>query len=107
MSFSHFRMILRIMIQNRRSTLINFLGLVLGLTSFVVVFSWIRTEYSLDRFHANKKQLFQLVIQFPNGILDSNTPYALAPEMKNTFPEIANYSRLVRLETQINSPFDF
>ena len=31
MSFSHFRMILRIMIQNRRSTLINFLGLVLGL----------------------------------------------------------------------------
>jgi len=107
MSFSHFRMILRIMIQNRRSTLINFLGLILGLTSFVVVFSWIRTEYSLDRFHANKKQLFQLVIQFPNGILDPNTPYALAPEMKSTFPEIANYSRLVRLETQINSSFDF
>lgn len=107
MSFSHFRMILRIMIQNRRSTLINFLGLVLGLTSFVVVFSWIRTEYSLDRFHANKKQLFQLVIQFPDGLLDSNTPYALAPEMKSTFPEIANYSRLVRLETQINSSFDF
>ncbi|MEA3462927.1 MAG: ABC transporter permease [Bacteroidota bacterium] len=107
MSFSHFKMILRIMIQNRRSTLINFLGLVLGLTSFVVIFSWIRTEYSVDRFHENKGQLFQLVIQFPDGPLDSNTPYALAPEMKNTFPEILNYSRLVRLETQLNSSFDF
>ncbi len=107
MSFSHFKMILRIMIQNRRSTLINFLGLVLGLTSFVTIFSWIRTEYSVDRFHEHKGQLFHLVIQFPNGILDSNTPYALAPEMKNTFPEIINYSRLVRLETQINSSFDF
>ena len=100
-------MILRIMIQNRRSTLINFLGLVLGLTSFVVIFSWIRTEYSVDRFHEHKKQLFQLVIQFPDGILDPNTPYALAPEMKNTFPEVTNYSRLVKLETQINSSFDF
>jgi len=95
------------MIQNRRSTLINFLGLVLGLTSFVIIFSWIRTEYSVDRFHENKGQLFQLVIQFPDGILDPNTPYALAPEMSNTFPEIINYSRLVRLETQLNSSFDF
>ena len=100
-------MILRIMIQNRRSTLINFLGLVLGLTAFVVVFSWIRTEYSVDRFHEHKGRLFQLVIQFPTGILDPNTPYALAPVMKNTFPEIQNYSRLVRMETQLNSSFDF
>lgn len=95
------------MIQNRRSTLINFLGLVLGLTSFVVIFSWIRTEFSVDRFHKHKASLYQLVIHFPNGILDSNTPYALAPEMMNTFPEIRNYSRLVRLENQHNSSFDF
>ena len=95
------------MIQNRRSTLINFLGLVLGLTSFVIIFSWIRTEFSVDRFHQNKERLFQLVIQFPDGTLDSNTPYALAPEMMNTFPELRNYTRLVRLETQRNSSFDF
>jgi ABC-type antimicrobial peptide transport system permease subunit len=107
MSFSHIKMILRIMSQNRRSTLINFLGLVLGLTAFVVVFSWIRTEYSVDRFHEHRGRLFQLVIQFPTGILDPNTPYALAPVMKSTFPEIQNYSRLVRMETQINSSFDF
>jgi ABC-type antimicrobial peptide transport system permease subunit len=100
-------MILRIMIQNRRSTFINFFGLVLGLTSFVVIFSWIRTEYSVDRFHEHKGQLFQLVILFPDGPLDSNTPYALAPEMMNTFPEIRNYSRLVRLDTDQNSSFDF
>ncbi len=107
MSFSHFRMILRIMIQNRRSTLINFLGLVLGLSSFVIIFSWIRTEYSVDRFHENRGRLFHLVIQFPNGVLDANTPYALAPEMQVAFPEVVNYSRLVRLETQNNSSFDF
>ncbi len=107
MSFSHIKMILRILIQNRKSTLINFLGLILGLTSFVIIFSWIRTEYSKDRFHVRGDQLFQLVIQFPEGILDPNTPYALAPEMKEAFPEVENYSRLVRLETQINSSFDF
>ena len=79
MSFSHIRMIFRIIIQNKRSTLINFLGLVLGLSSFLVVFSWIRTEYSVDRFHAHKKELYHVVIQFPDGVLDANTPYALAP----------------------------
>lgn len=100
-------MILRIMIQNKRSTLINFLGLVLGLTAFVVVFSWIRTEYSVDRFHAHRDQLYQVVILFPNGVLDSNAPYAMTPAMKNAFPEIANYSRVVRLANQQNSSFDF
>jgi len=100
-------MIFRIIIQNKRSTLINFLGLVLGLSSFLVVFSWIRTEYSVDRFHAHKKQLYQVVIQFPDGLLDSNTPYALAPAMKDAFPELVNYSRVVRLSTQYNSSFDF
>lgn len=100
-------MILRIMIQNRRSTLINFLGLVLGLTSFIVIFSWIRTEYSVDKFHENRAQLYHLVVKFPTGVLDSNTPYALAPGMYNKFPEIDNYSRLVRMESQVSSSFDF
>lgn len=107
MSFSQFKMILRIMIQNKRSTLINFLGLVLGLTSFVIIFSWIRTEYSIDRFHQHQGRLFHLVIQFPEGILDYNTPYALAPEMKDALPEVANYSREVILASQVNSSFDF
>ncbi len=107
MSFSQFKMILRIMIQNHRTTLINFLGLVLGLTSFVIIFSWIRTEFSVDRYHSNKGSLFQLVIQFPEGILDSNSPYALAPAMNNTFPEVANYTRELRVASQNNSSFDF
>lgn len=100
-------MIVRIMVQNRRSTLINFLGLILGLTSFIVIFSWIRTEYSVDRFQERRNQLFQLVIQFPEGLLDSNTPYALAPAMKRAFPEIESYTRVVRMESQVNSSFDF
>lgn len=107
MSYTQFKMILRIMIQNHRSTLINFLGLVLGLTSFVIIFSWIRTEFSIDRYHKNKGRLFQLVIQFPDGVLDANSPYALAPEMKNSFPEVADYTREVRVATQVNSSFDF
>jgi len=107
MSFSHIRMIFRIIIQNKRFTLINFLGLVLGLSSFLVVFSWIRTEYSVDRFHAHKNELYQVVIQFPDGLLDANSPYALAPGMKEAFPELVNYSRVVRLSTQFNSSFDF
>jgi hypothetical protein len=107
MSFSHFKMILRIMFQNWRSTLINYLGLLLGLTSFVIIFSWIRSEYSVDKYHTNKDRLYQLVIQFPEGFLDANTPYALAPAMKEVFPEVENYSRLVKLESQVSSSFDF
>ena len=48
-----------------------------------------------------------MVIQFPDGVLDSNTPYALAPEMKDAFPEIINYTRVVRLATNYNSSFNF
>lgn len=107
MSFSHIRMILRSMVQNKRSTLISFLGLIFGLTFFVVMYSWIRTEYSMDRFHTYKNSLYHIVIQFPDGLLDSNTPYALAPEMKDAFPEILNYTRVVRLATKSNSSFDF
>ena len=73
------RIAFRILVRNKRFSLINLAGLTLGLTSFVIIFGWLKDEFSFDHFHRNRNRLVQMVIKHPQGILDPNTPYALAP----------------------------
>jgi len=79
----------------------------IGLAGLIIILSWVRDELSFDRFHQKKNQIIQLVVKFPQGILDPNTPYALAPNMALQYPEIASYTTLMRMESRINCSFIF
>ena len=47
---------LRILLKNKHFTTINLLGLVIGITSFIIISSWVRHELSYDSFHTKKGQ---------------------------------------------------
>ncbi|MFC2089630.1 ABC transporter permease [Bacteroidota bacterium] len=107
MWLNYIKIAIRILIRNYRLSLISLISFTVGLTGFIVIFSWVRTELSVDRFFKNKDQIVQLTIRHPSGILDPNTPYALAPLLAEKYPEIASYSTCMRLETLTNSSFLF
>lgn len=98
---------LRILLKNRHFTAINLCGLVIGITSFIIILSWVRHELSYDSFHDKKDRLYHLVIKHPSGILDPNTPYAIAPTLASTNPEIEAYTYVRRLSTISNYSFKF
>lgn len=82
--------------------LINLLGLVTGITAFVLIVCWIQTELSFDSFQCDKENIYR--VDFKLYEEDKLEQYsaaavpAIGPEMKRNFPEVEAYTRFSRVE---------
>ena len=81
----------------RGYSIINILGLSIGMACFLLITLWILDELSYDRFHKNSSELF-LVVQKSydqNGMdYDTAEPYPVAEVLKRDYPEILAVSRV-------------
>jgi putative ABC transport system permease protein len=85
MTRSYFKMAKRSLLANKGTTVINVLGLVIGIASALTIISIIRFELSFDTFHTDYKNIYRMVrvsgadlSEFRTGI-----PYAIPPAMKD------------------------
>jgi len=88
---NYFRTGWRAVKNNKAFSLINVLGLGLGLTCSLLIFLWVQDERSMDRFHANGDRLYTVYERvYTNGNTNGgyHTPGPLAAELKRLFPEI-------------------
>ncbi|MFC2133205.1 ABC transporter permease [Bacteroidota bacterium] len=76
---------------------INIAGLAVGMACCILILLWVQDELSYDRFHENADYLYREVNheEYSNGeIIDfAQSPYALAPLLKDEFPEIIDVAR--------------
>ncbi|MBC7919788.1 MAG: ABC transporter permease [Ferruginibacter sp.] len=82
---------LRNLLRHRVFSLINILGLALGLACSLLILLWVRDERSVDAFHAHAPQLFSVYErQYYDGKVEAGhfTPGVLAEELKKVIPEI-------------------
>lgn len=90
-----FKNTLKLAIRNMKRhwgySLINILGLAIGMACCILIFLWVQHELSYDRFHENAENLFLLTVSSDRGT-DISSPWALVPALKNDFPEIAKGS---------------
>ena len=93
--------------RNKLFTIINIIGLAIGMACFILILLWIQDELSFNRFHENKDQLYLLTIKHPTDVIDSNVPYALAPILANEFPEIIDYTRIYKLSNVSSCSFEY
>ena len=81
----------RNLIRNTTFSLINILGLALGITCSLLILLWVQDERSIDGFHKNNKLLYSIYEkvsydgQVENGYY---TPGLMADEIKKSIPEI-------------------
>jgi putative ABC transport system permease protein len=77
---------------------INLTGLIIGFTCSILIFLWIRYEYSFDSFHKNADNIYWVVRKYenPDGSVNFSpvTVMPLAKELKSSFPEIVDAARL-------------
>lgn len=107
MWLSFLKIAFRVLLRNRRFSLLNLVGLTIGLASFIVILSWVKDELSVDRFHSKKQRIVQLTIKHPEGILDANVPYALTARLADQYPEIESHCTLMRMGDISNWSFIF
>ncbi|MFC1898088.1 ABC transporter permease [Candidatus Cloacimonadota bacterium] len=77
-------------------TLINLIGLVLGITAFMLIMIWVGYEMSYDKFNENKDRIQRLCVDFEAGshMVYPMTMPAAGPLLNSEFPEIENAARL-------------
>ena len=51
---------LRNLIRNRISSLVNIIGLAIGMAAFVLIIQYVRYELSYDDFHQNEKVIYRV-----------------------------------------------
>lgn len=107
---NYLKIALRTIKRNLGYSLINLIGLSVGLACCILIFLWVQDELSYDRFQENKDRLYRVVLQdfdAQGDIGGTTTPYALAPILKRKFPEMLHFARFQDKSWMENSSFAY
>lgn len=88
---NYLKIAFRNLLRNKVFSVINILGLALGMTCSLMIMLWVQDERSVDAFHTNKNQLYRIYMkEFFSGKTQGViwTPGPLAEELKRVIPEI-------------------
>jgi putative ABC transport system permease protein len=88
---SYLTITLRSFLRNKNYTLINILGLSIGVTCAIIIYLMISYELSFDNFHSKADHIYRVVRDSENssGIDHSGvTPYPFAAAFRNDFPDV-------------------
>ncbi|UCE24338.1 MAG: ABC transporter permease [Candidatus Zixiibacteriota bacterium] len=104
--FAHnFKSVLRSILKHKSSSLINIIGLAIGMACCLLVSLWIFGEFGYDSFHENVDSTYKV---FTQGTSRNNpaTPAPLAPALQEQFPEIEYATRFEGFSTSLFSNGD-
>jgi putative ABC transport system permease protein len=99
---NYFVVLFRNLYRERLYALINIAGLSLGIASFIILGLYLRSELTYDRYIPNHENIYRVVNDLSiNGKSDRFAPTsrALAPMLKEQFPEIQAVTRFQRNST--------
>lgn len=88
---------LRNILKHKFFSLINILGLTIGMTSCLFIYIYVTDELSYDKFHRDAENIYRVGLHGIIGTQDinvSSTSYPLAAAMQNTIPGIEQTVRL-------------
>lgn len=94
---SYFKSGWRNVMRTRAFSLINVMGLAIGLASFLLIFSFVYDELMYDRYPKEAKNIYRVGLQLEqNGGIDDypHVDVAVAGGMKATYPEIVDFTRM-------------
>ncbi|MCY1719258.1 ABC transporter permease [Prolixibacteraceae bacterium Z1-6] len=99
------KIIIRSLLRQRLFTVLNFLGLSIGLICVFILLAWIYNETGYDKFNDNYADIYQINFKNQKGEMSmAGTPNPLAPIIEN---DIANVKLAVRLRNAPEFAFKY
>lgn len=91
------KLALRVLLKNKFYSLLNILGLAVGLAVAIIIFLYVKSDLSFDKQHELHSNIYRIDSKFNIG--GKNDEYALSSQFLPQFlmaeyPEIQNYTRL-------------
>lgn len=95
----------RSLLRNRAFSLINILGLAVGLASSLILFAYVEHERSFDTYHPDSDRVYRVVQQVNQTDRWAWTGGAVAPMLRDKFPdELEEVVSLAMTTTYISAP---
>jgi putative ABC transport system permease protein len=95
---SYFSIALRHIVGQKLYSAINIVGLAVGVTCFILIGQFVRHELSFDRYHSQADRVYRISRDFyaadGGEFHTAGTPPAIAPLLKNDFPQIDQAARI-------------
>ena len=97
MIWTYFKIAFRRLQKSRLYTLINLVGLTVGITSCLLIGLFIIHELGYDRFNKNADRIVRMTMQFDEGGKQKTavTGTKAGPQLKRTFPQVESFVRLI------------
>jgi len=96
---NHLKIALRNILKRKRYSILNILGLAIGIACCLLIFQYVAYEKSYDRFQKNVDNIVRLRLDLHDQgklTMQSATVFAgVAPLLKKDLPEVENYCRLI------------
>src|ERR1700761_146668 len=95
---SYLKIIWRNLLKDRQFSLLNLLGLSVGLACALLIGLWIADEYGMEKYNPNDDRLYQIMTnnKTSNGLQTGMyTPGILAKSLRAEFPEIEDASEVL------------
>jgi putative ABC transport system permease protein len=88
---NYFKIAFRNLWRHRVFSLINILGLTVGMTACFLIFLYVRFELSYDKFHSKGDRIYRIIcdIKTPTETMKPGGPsWAVGPHLMGSFPEV-------------------
>jgi putative ABC transport system permease protein len=86
--------------RNKAFTIINVLGLVIGMTAFLLIAQFVVHELSYDKFWKNHDRVFRVQLdRYNKGEITTRWAagcMGIGPDLKTNFPEVEHYVRMTK-----------
>ena len=86
----------RNLIRNKSFSILNIVGLSIGLAVTTLILIWINFELGVDQFHENNDRIYEVYNQYPvDGEIWTwnSTPKVMGPVIEKDYPEVENVTR--------------
>ncbi|HTR30901.1 MAG TPA: ABC transporter permease [Puia sp.] len=107
---SFFHIAIRNFTKRKGHSILNLLGLTIGITCCLLIFKYVAYERSYDNFHPNASRIYRVQEHdYENGRLIASwasTSPAVGPTLKKEMPEVENVCRVFQMGLQLVNPLN-
>lgn len=104
---SYFKIAWRILVRQKLFSLVNIMGLAIGMAACLLIIQYINFELSYDNFHKNGANIYRIKYQnYSHGNLIENLPKtysAVGPALKTEFPQVQEMTRIAKMVGMVSA----
>jgi len=97
----YFKTAIRNIARNKIFSIINIVGLTIGLASSFLILLYVLNETGYDKYHKKRNQIYRVITEYIDSWEQPGTACILAPTMKSDFPEIEFIARINTIITSL------